>query len=117
MAKKSIHTKKWERCVKSVEKDGKDTSTAAAICSSSIKDGGVKKKHQRKSGLGYYANRKKVEKNEGIITKFDKFINEGYFEDDIDSECEICGSEQTWCESCDMYSCHTCDEYGTCACN
>jgi hypothetical protein len=80
MPGKSIHIEKWDRCVKSVEKQGKDKSAAAAICSSSIEDAGVKKEHQRKSGKGYYANRKKSKKekkNEMCIT-FESFEDEYY---------------------------------------
>lgn len=72
----AIHTKKWDRCVKSVEKQGKDKSSAAAICSSSIEDAGVKKSHQRKSGKGYYSNRKKAEKKNEMITNFNNFVIE-----------------------------------------
>lgn len=72
--KDSIHTDKWDSCVKKVEDTGKSKSSAAAICSSTIEDGGVKKSHQRRSKKGYYANRKK---NENVLS-FEDFVNEKY---------------------------------------
>lgn len=60
----SIHTKKWDRCVNKVKDGGKSEESAYRICSSSIKDAGVKKTHQRKKGKQYYANRKEEETNE-----------------------------------------------------
>jgi len=60
----SIHTKKWDRCVQHVKDQGKSEESAYRICSSSIKDAGVKKSHQRKRGKQYYANRRKSETNE-----------------------------------------------------
>jgi len=77
---KSIHTAKWDSCVKKVKKKSPDAN-AYAICSSSIDDGGVKKSHQKKSGDGYYSNRKKAaSKNEALTTKFSDFVNEWHSE-------------------------------------
>lgn len=56
----TIHTKKWDRCVEKVKADGKSEESAYKICSSSIKNAGVKKSHQQKKGKQYLANRKKV---------------------------------------------------------
>jgi len=84
--KDTIHNAKWDRCVKKVEDMGKSKSSAAAICSSSIEDAGVKTSHQKKDKKDYYANRKKADKkNEGVL-KFDDFsVNENlhtYMADD-----------------------------------
>lgn len=76
LEKKSTHTAKWDRCVKKVKEKSPDTNLYA-ICPSTIKDAGVKKKHQRKFKKNYYANKKK---NEMIIYFYD-FINENYKKD------------------------------------
>jgi len=77
---KSIHTAKWDRCVKKVKEKSPDANPYA-ICSSSIDDGGVKKSHQKKSGDGYYSNRKKAAaKKEMMTTKFTDFVNEWHSE-------------------------------------
>jgi len=31
--------------------------------------------------------------------------------------CEDCGGTAYWCDGCEMYSCQSCDEYGTCLCS
>jgi hypothetical protein len=81
--KETKHTEKWDRCVKKV-KDKSPDANAYAICSSSIEDAGLKKKHQKRDKMGYYSNRKKVDakqkKNE-MITNFDNFIKENYNQD------------------------------------
>lgn len=50
--RKSIHTKKWDRCVKAVEKRNKENNTnykPEAVCTSSIGyEGSIKKTHRRK---------------------------------------------------------------------
>jgi len=74
--KKSVHTAKWDRCVKKVKEKSPDVDPYA-ICSSSIQDGGVKKEHQRRKKKDYYANKKKSKKNEMIIY-FDEYVNENY---------------------------------------
>ncbi len=71
---KSIHTAKWDRCVKIVKSKSPEANPYA-ICSSSIDDGGVKKSHQKKSGKGYYSNRKKSEQKNEMIISFNDFIN------------------------------------------
>jgi hypothetical protein len=78
--KDTIHTDKWERCFKKVKKKVKDENQAAAICSSSIKNGGVRYNHQRKDKNQYYANIKKELKN---LKTYEEF-NEINFLDDID---------------------------------
>ncbi|MCK9416576.1 hypothetical protein M0Q97_07975 [Candidatus Dojkabacteria bacterium] len=79
MPGKARHTKKWDRCIKAVkEKD--PNINPYAICSSSIKDAGIKKQYQKKSGNEYYANRKK---SESMITTFSDYIKEHYEEDTI----------------------------------
>jgi hypothetical protein len=108
--KKSIHTQKWDRCVKSVEKQGKDKSSAAAICSSSIEDAGVKKEHQRKSGKGYYANRKKAEKKNEMCINFNDFVNEHWSDPGFDQSAHI--DDEYWYklkELTDRYM----EDYGT----
>lgn len=52
-----IHTQKWDRCVEKVKADGKSEESAYKICSSSIKNAGVKSSHQKKKGDEYVANR------------------------------------------------------------
>lgn len=56
--KKTIHTKKWDRCVQKVKNSGKSEKAAYRICSSTIEDAGVKSKHQKKDENKYVANRK-----------------------------------------------------------
>ena len=86
--KDTIHTAKWDRCVKKLEDMGKSKSSAAAICSSSIDDAGVKKGHQKKDKKDYYANRKKADKkNEGILRFEDFSVNEDLgFNDSVASD-------------------------------
>ena len=74
---KSKHTAKWDRCIKKV-KEKSPHINPYAICSSSIEDAGLKKKHQKRSKEGYYANRKRGLTKENIITLFSNFINENY---------------------------------------
>ena len=66
---KSLHTKKWDDCVKKVKEKSPNVNPYA-ICSSSIKNAGLKKKHQKRKSKGYYSNRKK---NENMITKFEDY--------------------------------------------
>ena len=66
--KNIIHAKKWDRCTEKVKKQDRDMESAATICSSSIKNDGVKSTYQRKRGKQYYTNRKKSETNEGTGT-------------------------------------------------
>jgi hypothetical protein len=63
--KETIHTEKWSRCVDDVKQTGKSEKSAHKICSSKIKNAGVKASHQQKSGKQYVANRNKLETNEG----------------------------------------------------
>ena len=67
---KSIHTSKWDSCVKKVKEKG--VGNPYAICSASIEDAGIKKSHQKRSKKSYYANKKK---NENVLS-FQNFINE-----------------------------------------
>ena len=71
--KKSKHTKKWDSCFDKVKKD-KGESAAAAICSSSIKNAGLKSQHQKRDKKDYYSNIKKEKaKKESMITDFNNF--------------------------------------------
>jgi len=72
---KSKHITKWDRCVKKVKEKSPNVNPYA-ICSSSIEDAGLKKKHQKRSKSGYYANRKRGLTKEEFITKFNDFANE-----------------------------------------
>lgn len=48
VAEKDIHTKKWKRCVKQVEKDSPDVNPYA-VCTDSIGyEDSIKKKHRKK---------------------------------------------------------------------
>lgn len=32
-------------------------------------------------------------------------------------KCHSCGGEEVWCSSCERYTCHGCNDYGTCQCS
>lgn len=73
---KSKHISKWDRCVKKV-KEKSPHINPYAICSSSIEDAGLKKKHQKRPKESYYSNRKRAKKkNESMIISFTDFILE-----------------------------------------
>lgn len=72
---KSKHTAKWDRCVKKVKEKNPNVNPYA-ICSSSIQDAGLKKRHQKRPKSKYYANIKRNLTKEAIIIKFEDFINE-----------------------------------------
>jgi len=65
------HVKKWDRCFDKLKKE-KGESGAAAICSSSIKNAGLKAKDQKRDKKDYYANKKRA-KNENIVQRFNDF--------------------------------------------
>ena len=68
--KGSAHTAKWDRCVEGVKSKGKSEKSAYKICSSKIKDAGVKKPHQQKSGKEYIANRKETTEGQTMLDVF-----------------------------------------------
>ena len=55
------HVKKWDRCFDKL-KDEKGESGAAAICSSSIDNAGLKAENQKRDKKDYYSNKKKSKK-------------------------------------------------------
>jgi len=75
------HVKKWDRCFDKLKKE-KGESGAAAICSSSIDNAGLKAKEQKRDKKDYYANKKKADKVndnnnydviENIVQRFNDF--------------------------------------------
>jgi len=36
---------------------------------------------------------------------------------ELTETCSICGGEMSWCSSCEMWNCFSCDEYGQCMCS
>jgi len=75
------HIKKWERCFDKLKKE-KGESGAAAICSSSIKNAGIKAQFQKRDKEDYYSNKKK-KLNDSFITDFKNF-NETFDYNDIE---------------------------------
>jgi len=67
------HIKKWDRCFNKLKKE-KGDSGAAAICSSSIKNAGLKAKEQKRDKKDYYANKKKQtnESYKDVIKNYSK---------------------------------------------
>ena len=75
--KKTKHVKKWDSCFNKLKKE-KGESSAAAICSSSIKNAGLKAEFQKRDKKDYYSNIKKEDskKNENILSFSNFSINE-----------------------------------------
>lgn len=73
---KSIHTEKWDKCVKKKNPN----VNPYAICSASIKNAGVKKSHQRKKKKDYYYSKKKKEKidENKLIIMFSDYVDKLY---------------------------------------
>ena len=73
------HIKKWDKCFDKL-KDEKGESGAAAICSSSIDNAGLKAENQKRDKKDYYSNKKKAKKiNENsIISELQKAIEDYY---------------------------------------
>ena len=88
------HIKKWDRCFNKLKKE-KGESGAAAICSSSIDNAGLKAKNQKRDKKDYYSNKKKA-KNESYREPKARYTSTDEDNYDVDMVKQYKNSDEFW---------------------